>query len=39
MAAQQLYAGLGYRFVDVWNAYYEDGEDALIMEKTIISVS
>jgi ribosomal-protein-alanine N-acetyltransferase len=39
MSAQRLYAELGYEHVGVWNAYYEDGEDALIMEKTITSVS
>jgi ribosomal-protein-alanine N-acetyltransferase len=39
MSAQRLYAELGYKHVDVWDGYYEDGEDALIMEKIITSVS
>jgi len=39
MSAQRLYVELGYKHVDVWDGYYEDGEDALIMEKVITSVS
>lgn len=39
MAAQRLYVDLGYSHIDVWDGYYEDGEDALIMEKVITSVS
>lgn len=39
MSAQRLYADLGYHHIDVWNGYYEDGEDALIMEKILTSVS
>jgi ribosomal protein S18 acetylase RimI-like enzyme len=39
MEAQRLYVDLGYRHIDVWKEYYEDGEDALIMEKIITSVS
>jgi len=39
MSAQRLYAGLGYQHVGVWDGYYDDGEDALIMEKVITSVS
>jgi ribosomal protein S18 acetylase RimI-like enzyme len=39
MSAQRLYIDLGYMHVDVWGEYYEDGEDALIMEKIITSVS
>ena len=35
LSAQYLYEGLGYKFVDSWSKYYEDGEDALIMEKTL----
>lgn len=37
--AQRLYVDLGYRFIDVWEGYYEDGEDALVMEKSMTSVS
>jgi ribosomal protein S18 acetylase RimI-like enzyme len=33
--AQRLYTDLGYRHIDVWSRYYDDGEDALIMEKII----
>ena len=33
LQAQKLYADLGYKFYEVWTAYYSDGEDALIMEK------
>lgn len=33
--AQQLYQKFGYRRVQIWAAYYEGGEDALIMEKTL----
>ncbi len=31
--AIQLYEQEGYRRVDVWQAYYNDGEAALVMEK------
>jgi ribosomal protein S18 acetylase RimI-like enzyme len=34
--AQHLYAGMGYHHVGVWEKYYEDGEDALIMEKNLL---
>jgi ribosomal protein S18 acetylase RimI-like enzyme len=37
--AQHLYNGLGYHHVGVWEKYYEDGEDALIMEKVILKRS
>lgn len=37
--AQHLYVGLGYRHVGVWEKYYDDGEDALIMEKIILKSS
>ncbi|GAP08186.1 [SSU ribosomal protein S18P]-alanine acetyltransferase [Anaerolinea thermolimosa] len=33
LAALQLYHNHGYHLVDVWNAYYFDGEDALVLEK------
>lgn len=33
--AQRLYQKFGYRRVQIWAAYYEGGEDALIMEKTL----
>lgn len=35
--AISLYAEEGYRQVDVWNKYYVDGEDALILEKIKVS--
>ena len=31
--AVSLYEKEGYRTVDVWRAYYNDGEDGLVMEK------
>jgi N-alpha-acetyltransferase 10/11 len=37
--AQSLYSELGYRHVNVWERYYDDGEDALIMEKVILKSS
>ena len=33
--AQRLYFNHGYRQVDVWERYYEGGEDGLILEKRI----
>jgi ribosomal-protein-alanine N-acetyltransferase len=39
LSAQRLYDDLGYHFAEVWEGYYEDGEDALVMEKMITSVS
>jgi len=39
MEAQRLYVDLGYHHFDIWQGYYEDGEDALIMEKILTSVS
>jgi N-alpha-acetyltransferase 10/11 len=33
--AQKLYFGRGYRQVEVWNRYYEGGEDGLILEKKL----
>lgn len=32
-AAIRLYEQEGYQHVDIWRAYYHDGEDALVMEK------
>ncbi len=32
-AALNLYARNGYRQVDRWHAYYQDGEDAFVLEK------
>ena len=32
-SAQRLYLGLGYFVARNWQAYYHDGEDALVMEK------
>ncbi|MBN2549884.1 MAG: GNAT family N-acetyltransferase [Anaerolineales bacterium] len=33
LAAIQLYLSEGYRKIDVWYGYYQDGEDGLVMEK------
>jgi len=30
-----LYEKEGYLTIDVWKAYYSDGEDAIVMEKTL----
>jgi ribosomal-protein-alanine N-acetyltransferase len=30
-----LYEKEGYRFVDIWRRYYNDGEDGLVMEKKL----
>ncbi|MGE5375484.1 MAG: GNAT family N-acetyltransferase [Bacteroidota bacterium] len=30
-----LYEKEGYRTVDIWKKYYNDGEDGLVMEKTL----
>jgi ribosomal-protein-alanine N-acetyltransferase len=35
--AISLYEKEGYRSVDIWKRYYNDGEDGLIMEKTLQS--
>ena len=34
-AAIQLYQKLGFTQVDVWNSYYHDGEDGIVMEKQL----
>lgn len=34
-AAQRLYSRFGYVRHDVWRRYYSDGEDALVLEKTL----
>jgi len=33
--AQRLYSRFGYSRYDVWRRYYTDGEDALVLEKTL----
>lgn len=33
-SAIRLYRSLGYKESGVWPAYYQDGEDALVMEKS-----
>ena len=33
--AISLYQREGYQTIDVWKAYYNDGEDAIVMEKTL----
>jgi ribosomal protein S18 acetylase RimI-like enzyme len=30
-----LYEKEGYRSVDIWKRYYNDGEDGLVMEKKL----
>ena len=30
-----LYEREGYQTMDIWKAYYSDGEDAMVMEKTL----
>ena len=30
-----LYEKEGYRTVDIWTKYYNDGEDGLVMEKNL----
>lgn len=32
-AAITLYEGQSYRITDIWKGYYNDGEDAIVMEK------
>jgi ribosomal-protein-alanine N-acetyltransferase len=34
-AAISLYEKEGYRSVDIWKQYYNDGEDGLVMEKSL----
>jgi ribosomal-protein-alanine N-acetyltransferase len=34
-AAISMYEKLGYRDGDIWRAYYSDGEDGLVMSKTL----
>jgi len=33
--AVSLYEKEGYRTIDIWKAYYDDGEDGLVMEKIL----
>jgi len=35
-SAIHLYQGMGYREVTVWQGYYQNGEDALVLEKEIL---
>jgi ribosomal-protein-alanine N-acetyltransferase len=35
LSARQLYKGLGYSEYDQWARYYPDGEDAVLMEKSL----
>lgn len=35
--AISLYETEGYRYVDIWKRYYNDGEDGLVMEKLLDS--
>lgn len=34
-AAIRMYEREGYAAIDIWNSYYSDGEDAMVMEKTL----
>jgi ribosomal protein S18 acetylase RimI-like enzyme len=34
-AAISMYEKAGYATVDIWQTYYNDGEDAMVMEKTL----
>jgi ribosomal-protein-alanine N-acetyltransferase len=34
-SAINLYEQEGYRTSDIWNAYYDDGENAIVMEKSL----
>jgi ribosomal-protein-alanine N-acetyltransferase len=36
-AALELYLQAGYSHVDLWPKYYRDGEDALVMERIVIT--
>lgn len=33
--AIRMYEREGYIMIDVWKTYYNDGEDAMVMEKTL----
>ena len=33
--ATRLYASVGYQQYSIWSRYYSDGEDALILEKSL----
>jgi ribosomal protein S18 acetylase RimI-like enzyme len=33
--ASTLYTSRGYRLLEIWSAYYSDGEDGLVMEKQV----
>jgi ribosomal protein S18 acetylase RimI-like enzyme len=35
ISAQRLYFSRGYRQVEVWDRYYEGGEDGLVLEKKL----
>ena len=37
--AISLYEQEGYRSVDIWKRYYNDGEDGLVMEKEIVETN
>jgi ribosomal protein S18 acetylase RimI-like enzyme len=39
LGAQQLYALRGYSRVEIWENYYEGGEDGYVLEKHISSIS
>jgi ribosomal-protein-alanine N-acetyltransferase len=35
LPAIRLYENLGYRHSNTWRGYYQDGEDALVFEKSL----
>jgi len=35
MEAIAMYNADGYQTIDIWKAYYSDGEDAQVMEKQL----
>jgi ribosomal-protein-alanine N-acetyltransferase len=37
IGAQRLYLSLGFSLVKVITAYYQDGEDAYLMEKQLVN--
>jgi ribosomal protein S18 acetylase RimI-like enzyme len=36
--AVHLYVFSGYQKISIWKKYYQDGEDALVMEKQLTGV-
>ena len=36
LGARRLYDLAGYQQIDVWNRYYRNGEDGVVMEKVML---